>query len=582
MTLPVLGVTGYSGSGKTTLLETVISELISEGLRVGVVKHSAHHRLDEGSKDSDRFLRAGACRVTVHSGDTVIDHSAGIRELDDALRMFPPETDVVLVEGYKRAPIPKVWMAGPSHAGPPVDSEFIKVLGWKQSENPALLVTLIREEMRNVSSARKILCGILAGGRSRRMGTPKPLLRYNGKTYFELVYEAARPYADRVFGLGRGEYPGTGLSGVLPDPPGLKGPLAGILAAGRWAPDCCWLICGADMPRIRAEAVNWVLHQREPGYWAVIPKIPGGRGIDPLLACYEPMIFPTLETRAAVGNLSLQSLAESPKVKTPQVPEDLIGAFTNVNTPEEAAALPVSSGQEYTARPAPLQLDSRLETLQKMSILEDLIPGFIHAVNNDLTTISCSERVLDSLYPEDAELKVHALSIREALTRVVEAGRTVLSFCQDSQGTSVLDFVDRARKAVTLLRYIVGQRIQVTMAKGEETIPVRGNPEALLYALLLAGRQAAGAVPDGAELTFSAQVSRKERGGKVLGCISLTSSRVNLAAELVSEEEGYEPGIEPGLNLAREIVEVYGGWLTVTEFSSGGGQMSVCIPTVEF
>jgi molybdopterin-guanine dinucleotide biosynthesis protein B len=106
------GFAGWSGSGKTTLIEALIPRLTGRGLRVSLVKH-AHHDfdIDVPGKDSYRHRQAGCTEVLVSSDRRwVIMHELrGSPELtlDDALTRISP-CDLVLVEGYKRAPIPKL------------------------------------------------------------------------------------------------------------------------------------------------------------------------------------------------------------------------------------------------------------------------------------------------------------------------------------------------------------------------------------------------------------------------------------------------------------------------------------------
>ena len=108
----ILGLAGYSGSGKTTLLEKLIPLLVGRGLRVAVIKH-AHHDfdIDQPDKDSYRQRKAGASQVLVTSAH----RWALIHELRDeaeptleqcCARLAP--CDLVLVEGYKHAGIPKL------------------------------------------------------------------------------------------------------------------------------------------------------------------------------------------------------------------------------------------------------------------------------------------------------------------------------------------------------------------------------------------------------------------------------------------------------------------------------------------
>ncbi|MBI1398279.1 MAG: molybdopterin-guanine dinucleotide biosynthesis protein B [Betaproteobacteria bacterium] len=110
--MKVFGFAGYSGSGKTTLLEQVLPRCVGQGLRVSVIKH-AHHDfdIDRPGKDSWRHREAGAAEVLVTGGR----RWALLHELKDGhepalaehLGRLSP-CDLVLVEGFKREPFPKM------------------------------------------------------------------------------------------------------------------------------------------------------------------------------------------------------------------------------------------------------------------------------------------------------------------------------------------------------------------------------------------------------------------------------------------------------------------------------------------
>jgi len=110
--MKVIGIAGYSGSGKTTLIEKVIPLLVGEGLRVSLIKH-AHHEfdVDQPGKDSYRHRHAGCAEVLVSSSKrwALMHELRGATEpsLQDQLKRLSP-CDLVLVEGYKAEPIPKV------------------------------------------------------------------------------------------------------------------------------------------------------------------------------------------------------------------------------------------------------------------------------------------------------------------------------------------------------------------------------------------------------------------------------------------------------------------------------------------
>ncbi len=108
----IIGLAGWSGSGKTTLLARVIPELTKRGLKVSTVKH-AHHGFDVDipGKDSHTHRQAGASEVFISSARRWA-HIHELRgdeepELSEILARLAP-VDLVIVEGYKRHPHPKL------------------------------------------------------------------------------------------------------------------------------------------------------------------------------------------------------------------------------------------------------------------------------------------------------------------------------------------------------------------------------------------------------------------------------------------------------------------------------------------
>ena len=113
--MKVFGFAGWSGSGKTTLIEKLIPRLAGVGLRVSLIKH-AHHTfdVDQPGKDSYRHRHAGASEVLVTSSRRwVLMHElrgAAEPAFEQQLERLSP-CDLVIVEGFKHAAIPKleVW-----------------------------------------------------------------------------------------------------------------------------------------------------------------------------------------------------------------------------------------------------------------------------------------------------------------------------------------------------------------------------------------------------------------------------------------------------------------------------------------
>ncbi len=113
--MKIFGFAGWSGSGKTTLIEQLIPCLTARAGRVSLIKH-AHHGfdVDQPGKDSWRHRMAGCTEVLVSSARRYavmheLRHEEELSLAQAVARLAP--CNLVLVEGYKTHPIPKleVW-----------------------------------------------------------------------------------------------------------------------------------------------------------------------------------------------------------------------------------------------------------------------------------------------------------------------------------------------------------------------------------------------------------------------------------------------------------------------------------------
>jgi molybdopterin-guanine dinucleotide biosynthesis protein B len=108
----IIGFAGWSGAGKTTLLTRLIPYLTGRGVRVSTIKH-AHHRfdIDRPGKDSYEHRMAGASQVLVSSANrwALMTELRGAPEPDlRTLIGHLSPVDLLLVEGFKRDPHPKI------------------------------------------------------------------------------------------------------------------------------------------------------------------------------------------------------------------------------------------------------------------------------------------------------------------------------------------------------------------------------------------------------------------------------------------------------------------------------------------
>jgi molybdopterin-guanine dinucleotide biosynthesis protein B len=126
-TMRIFGLAGWSGSGKTTLMTLLIPALVSRGITVSTLKH-AHHSfdVDQPGKDSWRHRRAGAGEVMITSQNrwALMHELRGMPEpsLDELVARMSP-VDLLLIEGFKRHPHPKIEIYRPSLGKPALHPE---------------------------------------------------------------------------------------------------------------------------------------------------------------------------------------------------------------------------------------------------------------------------------------------------------------------------------------------------------------------------------------------------------------------------------------------------------------------------
>jgi molybdopterin-guanine dinucleotide biosynthesis protein MobB len=108
----MLGVYGHSNSGKTTLVVELVGRLVKKGYRVATAKHiyEPGFTIDEAGTDTYRHGKAGAGLVAAVSGSEtafIVRHRGDLQEVLGNIRSLGA-FDVILVEGFKKSPLPKV------------------------------------------------------------------------------------------------------------------------------------------------------------------------------------------------------------------------------------------------------------------------------------------------------------------------------------------------------------------------------------------------------------------------------------------------------------------------------------------
>lgn len=176
---PAIAFVGKHNSGKTTLIEGVIAELVKRGYDVGSVKHHSHNEfdIDVPGKDSYRHKAAGANDVVIASPIKM----ARIKDLQCELPVEEivedmPGHDIIIVEGYKKSSLPMINVTEDVRLDPIEIADYI-------------VDNYIRE---------KICLVIQAGGESKRMGSPKEMLKFHGRYVIDMLIDRFSYIVDEV------------------------------------------------------------------------------------------------------------------------------------------------------------------------------------------------------------------------------------------------------------------------------------------------------------------------------------------------------------------------------------------------
>jgi len=114
--IPIISIVGRTDSGKTTFIEKLIPALRARGYRVATLKHDIHgFEVDKEGKDSWRHAQAGAEAVIISSPRryALIRKVERERTIGELAGLVSDGVDLIVTEGYKSGPMPKVEVYRP-------------------------------------------------------------------------------------------------------------------------------------------------------------------------------------------------------------------------------------------------------------------------------------------------------------------------------------------------------------------------------------------------------------------------------------------------------------------------------------
>ena len=103
----VIAAVGKSGSGKTTTLEYLVSNLASEGYRIGAIKHIYHKgfKIDKEGTNTWRYAKAGSKVIAAVSTEEVVvikKAETALNDLEQVIGLLGNEQlDIIVIEGFR-------------------------------------------------------------------------------------------------------------------------------------------------------------------------------------------------------------------------------------------------------------------------------------------------------------------------------------------------------------------------------------------------------------------------------------------------------------------------------------------------
>lgn len=398
---PAVSFVGRHNSGKTTVVCAVIEELTRRGLDVGSIKHHGHRgfSIDVPGKDSYRHRAAGATETVIASPDALARIKDVPREVEcDEILATMPGHDIVIVEGYRASGLPCIEVMRAENRRDVEAASYLLEYGFDSpefhaacgrqvpgtsSQTVAVLTDIPEVQAfaahKGVSvfplpssdtaqfahcvndlcdfiaqrfARPRVTVAVQAGGESRRMGTSKALVDFNGEPLVARMVRRLAPAADEIIVTTNGQDDLSFLPNRFPeanmriacDVSPNRGALPGILTALEMASNPLVAVVAVDMafasPNLAAAEAQLLW---KSGADAVVPH--NAHGFEPMHAAYrKDSCEPVARELVEQGSCRVRDLLD--RVTVRQVSSQEVhavvpggGCFANANTPEELEKL---------------------------------------------------------------------------------------------------------------------------------------------------------------------------------------------------------------------------------------------------
>ena len=181
----------------------------------------------------------------------------------------------------------------------------------------------------------EVSVGILAGGKSSRMGENKALMKIGNERMIGSLIKELSVFTDIIISAARpGDYEEFGLKTVYDENIEI-GPMEGIRRILSEAENEYVFICAADMPRITADFVRALKHFLDSGHDCYI--VCDEDHLQPLCSIYKKTVIPVIDKLIADGVYKLRKIFDL--VNTKYIPLEILNfdkkTVKNINTRED-------------------------------------------------------------------------------------------------------------------------------------------------------------------------------------------------------------------------------------------------------